>query len=145
MFSTPDGLFQWEVMRFRLTNAPAFFVELMNRVFKGILNKIMVVFVDDMLIFSKDRKENEDHLRQVLGTLRNNKLKAKFLKFHFWREEIRFLGHVVSKDGIAADPTKIVVVQDWKVPKNAMEVRSFLGLRAIIGSLSRTSQKYRPH
>ena len=113
-------------MPFGLTNAPAYFVDLMSRVFREYLNKFVVVFMDDILIFSKDVEEHALHLREVLETLRAHNLKAKFTKCHFWREEVRFLGHVVSKEGIAVDPAKVVAIQDWKVLKNATEVRSFL-------------------
>ena len=121
MFRTPDGFFEWLVMPFGLTNAPAYFVDLMSRVFREFLNKFVVVFVDDILIFSKNEEEHALHLREVMDTLRTHQLKAKFSKCHFWRE-VRFLGHVVSKEGLAVDPAKVVVVQDWKVPKNATEV-----------------------
>ena len=87
-----------------------------------------MVFVDDILIFSKSEKEHVLHLREVLKTLRAHQLKAKFSKCHFWRKEVRFLGYVVSKNGIVVDPTKVVAVQDWKIPKNATEKRSLLGL-----------------
>ena len=115
-------------MPFGLTNAPAYFVDLMSRVFREFLNKFVVVFVDDILIFSKNEEEHAQHLKEVMDTLRAHQLKEKFSKCHFWREEVRFLGHVVSKEGLAVDPAKVVVVQDWKVPRNATEVRSFLGL-----------------
>ena len=144
-FRTPDGFYEWLVMPFGLTNAPAYFVDLMSRVFREYLNKFMVVFVDDILIFSKSEEEHALHLREVLETLRAHNLKAKFSKCHFWRKEVQFLGHVVSKEGITVDPAKVVAIQDWKVPKNATEVRSFLGMLATIGSLSKTSQKYQTH
>ena len=99
-----------------------------TRVFRDFLNKFVVVFVDDILIFSKSEEEHAQHLRAIMETLRVHQLKAKFSKCHFWREEVRFLGHIVSKEGLAVDPAKVVAVQDWKTPKNATEVRSFLGL-----------------
>lgn len=115
-------------MPFGLTNAPAYFVDLMSRVFREFLNKFVVVFVDDILIFSKGEEEHARHLKEVMDTLRAHQLKAKFSKCHFWRREVRFLGRIVSKQGIAVDPAKVVVIQDWKTPRNATEVRSFLGL-----------------
>ena len=115
-------------MPFGLTNAPAYFVDLMSRVFRDFLNKFVVVFVDDILIFSNSEQEHAQHLRAIMETLRVYQLKAKFSICHFWREEVRFLGHIVSKEGLAVDPAKVVAVQDWKTPKNATEVRSFLGL-----------------
>ena len=115
-------------MPFGLTNALAYFVDLMSRVFREYLNKFVVVFVDDILIFSKDEEEHALHLREVLETLRAHKLKAKFSKCVFWRNEVKFLGHVVSKEGIAVDPSKITVIQNWEQPTTPTEVRSFLGL-----------------
>ena len=115
-------------MPFGLCNAPAYFVDLMNRVFRGVLNKFVLVFIDDILIFSKSKAEHEKHLEQVLEILRRNVLKAKFSKCIFWQEEVKFLGHVVSKQGIAVDPSKITAIQNWKQPSTPTEVRSFLGL-----------------
>ena len=109
-------------MPFGLTNAPAYFVDLMSRVFRDFLNKFVVVFVDDILIFSKNEEGHAQHLKAIMETLRTHQLKAKFSKCHFWREEVRFLGHIVSKEGLAVDPTKVVAVQDWKAPRNATEV-----------------------
>ena len=86
-------------MPFGLKNAPAYFVDLMSRVFRKLLNKFVVVFIDDILIFSKNEEEHALHLREVMDTLRAHQLKAKFSKCHFWREEVWFLGHVVSKEG----------------------------------------------
>ena len=105
-FRTPDGFFKWLVMPFGLKNAPAYFVDLMSRVFREFLNKFVVVFVDDILVFSKNEEEHALHLREVLETLRAHQLKAKFSKCHFWRKEVRFLGHVVSKEGTTVDPAK---------------------------------------
>ena len=109
-------------MPFGLTNAPAFFVDLMNQVFREYLVKFVLVFIDDILIYSKPEAEHANHLRIVFSTLRHHQLRAKFSKCHFWREEVRFLGHIVSKEGLAVDPTKAVAVQDWKTPRNATEV-----------------------
>jgi len=97
-------------MPFGLTNTPAYFVDLMNRVFRDVLNKFVLVFIDDILVFSKDEKEHETHLKFVLETLRSHQLKAKFSKCHFWKDEVRFLGHTVSENGISIDPAKIVVI-----------------------------------
>ena len=127
-FRTPDGSFEWMVMPFGLTNAPAYFVDLMSRVFRSQLNRFVVVFVDDILVYSRDEEEHKLHLREVLGILRQHELKAKFSKCHFWRREVRFLGHVVSEHGISVDPSKIAAIQDWRVPTTVTEVRSFLGL-----------------
>jgi hypothetical protein len=111
-----------------LTNAPAAFMDLMNRVFNLYLDQFVVVFVDDILIYSKTMKDHDNHLRIVLQTLRDNMLYAKFEKCEFWQEEVKFLGHVVSKDGVSVDSSKVEAVMNWKQPTTATEIRSFLGL-----------------
>ena len=88
----------------------------------------MVVFIDDILIYSRDESEHAEHLRTVLQTLRDKKLFAKFSKSEFWLRKVGFLGHIVSDDGIQVDPSKISVIIDWKPLRNVSEVRSFLGL-----------------
>ena len=128
VFRGPDLFYEWLVMLFGLCNAPAYFVDLMNRVFHGVLNKFVLVFIDDILIYSKSEGEHAKHLEQVLKILRRNVLKAKFSKCVFWQNEVKFLGHVVSKEGIAVDPSKITAIQNWKQPTTPTEVRSFLGL-----------------
>ncbi|KAG8503702.1 hypothetical protein CXB51_001695 [Gossypium anomalum] len=115
-------------MPFGLTNAPAVFMDLMNLIFWPYLDKFVVVFIDDILIYSKDETEYAEHLRIVLQTLRDKQLYAKFSKSEFWLREVGFLGHIVSGDGIRVDPSKISAIIDWKPPKNVTEVRSFLGL-----------------
>ncbi|KAG8501064.1 hypothetical protein CXB51_003123 [Gossypium anomalum] len=115
-------------MPFGLTNAPVVFMDLMNRIFRPYLDKFVVVFIDDILIYSKDETEHAEHLRIVLQTLRDKQLYAKFSKSEFWLREVGFLGHIVSGDGIHVDPSKISAIIDWKPPKNVTEVRSFLGL-----------------
>ena len=115
-------------MPFGLTNAPATFMDLMNRVFHLYLDQFVVVFIDDILVYSNDAQEHENHLRIVLQTLRENKLFAKLSKCDFWLKEVSFLGHIVSTEGIRVDPLKIEAVMNWKPPRNVTEVRSFLGL-----------------
>ena len=115
-FRGPDIFYEWLVMPFGLCNAPAYFVDLVNRVFRDVLNKFVLVFIDDILIFSKSTAEHEQHLREVLEILRRNVLKAKFSKCIFWQEEVKFLGHVISKEGISVDPGKISAIQEWKQP-----------------------------
>jgi len=127
-FRTPDGLYEWEVMSSGLTNAPAYFVDLMNRVFREMVNKIVVVFVEYILVFSKSVEEHEEHLREMLETLRRHKLKANFSKCNFWKKEVKFLGHIVSVKGLSVDPLKVEAIQNWQPPKNVTKVRSFLGL-----------------
>ncbi|KAJ9552748.1 hypothetical protein OSB04_016793 [Centaurea solstitialis] len=115
-------------MPFGLTNAPAVFMDLMNRVCRPFLDKSVIVFIDDILVYSKDEAEHERHLREVLNVLRAEKLYAKFSKCEFWLHEVQFLGHVVSRDGIKVDPAKIEAMMSWKSPTNPSEIRSFLGL-----------------
>lgn len=100
-------------MPFGLTNTPTYFVDLMNRVLRDHLNKFILVFVDDILVYSRIEEEHKTHLRIILNILRKNRLKAKFSKCHFWKRKVQFLGHVVSESGIVVDPTKVAALQDW--------------------------------
>ncbi|KAD5508277.1 hypothetical protein E3N88_15980 [Mikania micrantha] len=127
-FRTRYGHYEFLVMPFGLTNAPAVFMDLMNRVFRKFLDKFVIVFIDDILIYSKSKEEHEGHLRIVLETLRQKKLYAKFSKCDFWLSQVTFLGHVVSAEGIMMDPAKIEAITKWPRPTSATEVRSFLGL-----------------
>jgi hypothetical protein len=127
-FSTQYGLYGYLVMSFGPTNAPAHFMYLMNSVFMKELNKFVVVFIDDILVFSKSKKEHEEHLRIVLQQLHNHQLYAKFSKCKFWLSEVQFLGHVISSEGISVDPGKVREVLDWKPPRTMHQVRSFLSL-----------------
>jgi hypothetical protein len=127
-FSTRYGLYEFLVMSFGLTNAPAYFMYLMNSVFMNELYKFVVVFIDDILIYSKNEAEHENHLRIVLQRLRDHKLYAKISKCEFWLDSVKFLGHTISKDGISVDPSKVQEVMDWKPPKSVHQIRSFLGL-----------------
>ncbi|GMI67673.1 hypothetical protein HRI_000436600 [Hibiscus trionum] len=127
-FRTRYGHYEFLVMPFGLTNAPAAFMDLMNRVFKPYLDKFVVVFIDDILVYSRNKEEHADHLRIVLQTLRNHQLFAKFTKCEFWLSEVSFLGHIISAEGIKVDSKKIQAILDWRPPRNVSEVRSFLGL-----------------
>nr|CAE02081.2 OSJNBa0074B10.9 [Oryza sativa Japonica Group] len=127
-FRTRYGLFECTVMSFGLTNAPAFFMNLMNKVFMEYLDKFVVVFIDDILIYSKTKEEHEEHLRLALEKLREHQLYAKFSKCEFWLSEVKFLGHVISSRGVAVDPSNVKSVLSWKQPKTVSEIRSFLGL-----------------
>ncbi|WVZ70510.1 hypothetical protein U9M48_019171, partial [Paspalum notatum var. saurae] len=127
-FITRFGLYEYTVMSFGLTNAPAYFMNLMNKVFMEYLDKFVVVFIDDILIYSKTEEEHEEHLRLVLQKLREHRLYAKLSKCEFWIDQVPFLGHIVSKGGIMVDPSKVSNVMDWKMPENVKEVRGFLGL-----------------
>ena len=100
----------------------------MNRIFNAYLDKCVVVFIDDILVYSKSLEEHREHLRIVLQILRENQLYAKFSKCEFWLEQVAFLGHIVSKEGISVDPAKVAAVWDWSTPRNVKDIRSFLGL-----------------
>ena len=115
-------------MSFGLTNAPDAFMSLMNGIFKPYLDLFVIVFIDDILVYSKSKKEHEEHLRMVLEMLREKKLYVKFSKCEFWINSVSFLGHVVSKDGVMVDPSNIEAVKSWVRPTNVIEVRSFVGL-----------------
>jgi hypothetical protein len=115
-------------MSFRLTNAPSYFMYLMNKVFMEYLDKLMVVFIDDILIFSKNEEEHDEHLRMVLQKLRENQLYTKLNKCEFWLKEVSFLGHIISKGRISVDPSKVKDVLSWNTPENILDIRSFLGL-----------------
>jgi hypothetical protein len=127
-FSTRYGLYEYLVMSFGLTNAPAHFMYLMNFVFMLELDKFVVVFIDNILIYSKSEEEHAQHLSVILQQLRDHQLSAKFSKCAFWLKEVPFLGHVISTKGIAVDPSKVQEVLDWKSPKSVTQIRSFLGL-----------------
>jgi hypothetical protein len=127
-FTTRYGLFEYMVMSFGLTNAPAHFSYLMNSVFMPELDNFVVVFIDDILIYSKNEEEHAQHLRIVLTRLREHQLYAKFSKCAFWLEEIQFLEHVLSAKGIAVDPSKVKDILERKPPTTVHQVRSFLGL-----------------
>ncbi|GJR46431.1 putative reverse transcriptase domain-containing protein [Tanacetum coccineum] len=127
-FRTRYGHYEFLVVPFGLTNALAVFIDLMNRVFHEYLDKFVIVFIDDILVYSKTREEHEDHLRIVLEILRQKKLYAKFLKCDFWLGQVAFLGHIVSDDGITMDPAKVEAITKWPRSTTVTKVRSFLGL-----------------
>ncbi|WOG86435.1 hypothetical protein DCAR_0205639 [Daucus carota subsp. sativus] len=127
-FRTRYGHFEFLVMPFGLTNAPAVFMALMNKVFQPFLDKFVILFIDDILVYSKSKSEHEEHLRTALQILRENQLYAKLSKCEFWLDHVVFLGHVISSKGIEVDPKKIEAKWNWEVPKNVTEVRSFLGM-----------------
>ncbi|KAJ0494330.1 putative nucleotidyltransferase, Ribonuclease H [Helianthus annuus] len=127
-FRTRYDHYEFLVMPFGLTNAPAVFMDLMNRVFHKFLDKFVIVFIDDILVYSKNKEEHETHLRAVLETLRQKKLYAKFSKCEFWLNQVAFLGHVISADGIMMDPAKIEAITKWPRLTLVTEIRSFLGL-----------------
>jgi hypothetical protein len=128
VFSTRYGLYEYLIMSFGLTNAPAHFMYLMNSVFMLELDKFVVVFIDDILIYSKSKEEHKQHLWVILQQLQDHQLYAKFGKCAFWLKKVLFLGHVISAKGIAVDLSKVQEVLDWKSPKSVTQIRSFLGL-----------------
>ena len=127
-FRTRYGSFEFPVMPFGLTNVPAYFMDLMNRIFQEYLDKFVIVFLDDILVYSPDEASHSIHLQKVLELLRTHVLYAKYSKCHFWEREVRFLGHVINENGIGVDPDKVRAVEEWKRPETATEIRSFLGL-----------------
>ncbi len=136
-FRTHYDHYEFLLMSFGLTNAPAAFMDLMTRVFRPYLDSFVIVFIDDILVYSRSRSEHEQHLRIVLQTLRDHRLYAKFSKCEFWLESVAFLGHVVSKEGIIVDPAKIEAIRDWDRPTSVTEVRSFVGLAITTDALLR--------
>jgi hypothetical protein len=127
-FSTRYGLYEFTVMSFGLTNAPSYFMNLMNKMFMKYLDRFIVVSIDDILIYSKSDSDHEEHLRLVLQKLRDNQLYAKYSKCEFWIDEVPFLGHIISNGGISVDPTKVKEIVEWSIPSIVTEVRSFLGV-----------------
>jgi hypothetical protein len=115
-------------MSFGLTNAPAYFMYLINSVFMLESDKFVIVFIDDILVYSENEEDRAEHLRAVLTRLRDHQLYAKFSKCEFWLKTVPFLGHVLSENGILVDPSKVQEVMDWKAPTTVHEVQSFLGL-----------------
>nr|GFA27655.1 putative reverse transcriptase domain-containing protein [Tanacetum cinerariifolium] len=127
-FRTCYGHYEFQVMPFGLTNAPAVFMDLMNRVCRPFPDKFMIVFIDDILIYSKNKKEHEEYLRIILELLQKEKRYAKFSKCKFWLDSVKFLGHVINSQGVHVDPTKVEAIKSWTDPKSPTEVRQFLGL-----------------
>ncbi|GJQ95568.1 putative reverse transcriptase domain-containing protein [Tanacetum coccineum] len=127
-FRTRYGHYEFQVMPFGLTNAPAVFMDLMNRVCKPYLDKFVIVFIDDILIYSKSKEEHAEHLKLILELLKKEELYAKFSKYEFWLSKVQFLGYVIDSEGIHVDPAKIESIKDWASPKTPTEIHQFLGL-----------------
>ena len=122
------GHFEFLVMLFGLTNTPAAFMDLMNRIFRPYLDQFVIVFIDDILIYSGSGEEHAEHLRIFLQTLREHRLYSKLSKCQFLLDNVAFLGHIVSAEGVSVDPQKVEAILNWKPPTSATEIRSFLGL-----------------
>jgi hypothetical protein len=127
-FTARYGLYEFLVMYFGLTNAPTYFMNLMNKVFMEYLDQFVVVFIDDILVYSQNEEAHEDHLRLVLQELHDNQLYAKFSKCDFWLKEVAFLGHIITNGGIKVVPGKISVILNWKQSTDVSKIKSFLGL-----------------
>ena len=127
-FITRYGHYEFLVMSFGLTNSPTAFMDLMNRVFRPYVDKFFMVFIEDILVYSKDWENHDTHLWVVLETLRKERLYAKLNKCEFWLREVSFLGHIVSEEGIQVDSKKVEVIIEWKPLRNVTKVRSFLRL-----------------
>jgi hypothetical protein len=115
-------------MSFGLTNAPAYFIYMMNKVFMEYLDESIMVFINDILVYSRSEEAHKEHLRLVLQKLRDHKIYAKLSKYEFWLKQVAFLGHVISKGRIFVDPSKVQCVLSWKAPTSVGDIRSFLGL-----------------
>ncbi|KAL6194324.1 hypothetical protein ACLB2K_035408 [Fragaria x ananassa] len=127
-FRSRYGHYEFVVMSFGLTNVPVAFMDLMNRVFSPYLDRFVIVFINDILVYSRSEKEHAKHLRIILWTLRSSQLYAKFSKCEFLLDKVRFLGHVVSIEGVSVDPQKVKAMSNWRRPTTVTEIRSFLGL-----------------
>ncbi|GJQ96779.1 putative reverse transcriptase domain-containing protein [Tanacetum coccineum] len=143
-FRTRYGHYEFQVMPFGLTNAPVVFMDLMNRVCKPYLDKFVTIFIDDILIYSKNKEEHSEHLKTILNLLRSEKLYAQFLKCDFLLDSVQFLGHVIDSSGVHVDPAKIKAIINWAAPTTPTEVRQFIGLasyyRRFIKEFSRISK-----
>ncbi|GKB56865.1 putative reverse transcriptase domain-containing protein [Tanacetum coccineum] len=122
-FRTRYGHYEFQVMPFGLTNAPAVFIDLINQVCKPYLDKFMIVFIDDILIYSKNKEEYEGHLKLIMELLKKEELYAKFSKCEFWIPKVQFLEHEIDSKGIHVDPAKIESIKDWASPKSLTEIR----------------------
>jgi hypothetical protein len=127
-FITKYILYEYTVMSFDLTNAPAFFIYLMNSVFMDYLDKFVVVFIDDILIYSQSEEDHAQHWKMVLQRLREHRLYAKLRKCEFWIHEVLFLGHITNREGLDVDPKKVANILDWKALKDVHGIKSFIGM-----------------
>ena len=134
-FRTRYGHYEFLVIPFGLTNAPTVFMDLMNRIFQPYLDQFVILFIDDILIYSGSKEDHEEHLRVVLQILKENQLYAKFSKFQFWLDSVAFIGHVISAEGVSIDPQNIEAIMNWKSPTNVTEIRSFAGFSRVLSKV----------
>ena len=128
VFRTPQGLYEFKVLPFGLANAPAVFQTLMNKIFSQQIGKSVLVYLDDILVYSKTPKDHLKHLREVFETLRTQKFFCRLHKCHLNSTEMKYLGHFISADGVRLDLDKVEKVKEWPRPTTVQEVRAFLGL-----------------
>jgi hypothetical protein len=140
-FVSMYGLYEYMVMSFGLTNAPAYFMYLMNKVFMDYLDKFVMVFIDDILVYSRSEEEHGEHLCLVLQELRGHKLYAKLSKCEFWLEQVAVLAHIISKGGISVDPSKIEDVLSWNATMSVGNIQSFLGFSKISKPMTELLEK----
>jgi hypothetical protein len=141
-FVSRYGLYEYMVMSFGLTNALSYFMYLMNKVFMEYLDKFVVVFINDILVYSRSGEEHEEHLRLALQKLRENRLYAKLSMCEFWMKQVAFLGHIISKGGISMDPSKVQDVLSWNAPMSVGDIQSFLGLAGYYRRIFKDKQAY---
>jgi hypothetical protein len=127
-FVSRYGLYEYTVMSFRLTNAPTYFMYLMYKIFMEYLDKFVMVFINDILVYSRSVEEHIEHLHLVLQKLQDHRLYAKLSKCEFWLKPVAYLGHIISKGGIFVDPSKVQDILGWNAPTSVRDIRSFLGL-----------------
>jgi hypothetical protein len=127
-FRTRYGHYEFTVVLFGSSNTPVVFMCLMDGVFRDYLEKFFIVFLDDISVYSKTEEEHEQHLRMVLQVLREHQLYVKMRKCSFYQRKIHYLGHIISEEGIIVYPEKVEAIREWPVPRNVVEVRSFMGL-----------------
>jgi hypothetical protein len=140
-FRKRHGHYEFVVVPFGLTNAPATFMCLMNNVLNKFLDKFVLVFIDDILIYSKNREEHEEHLRLVLQVLREHQLYTKFRKCDFFHKQVYYLGHVIYEEGVAVDPDKIRYIMEWPTPNDVSDIRSFMVLTRYYRSFTKGFSK----